>query len=183
MRVTLKGIKHVRVRNINETPDLNTESFKFAPLSYAIRNTNKFIASLIESCIIGDRRGIMIDVKVHDLKEGDSPALKHWHIDCCNSPGYRGREEHNHLYISGVSYTEFLKDDVEVDLPDVPRYNDLLEGYESVKIEAGKVYSYGRFPHRATPAIMDGKRLLVRVTETDNIQAFQRGFKPTYVKH
>lgn len=183
MRTTLKSIKHVGIKDVTSVPDLNTESFKFAPLSYALRNTNKFISDLIESCIIGDRKGIMVDVKVHDLKKGDSPALEHWHIDCCNSPHYRGREEHNHLYITGVSYTEFLKNDIEVDLPDNPKYNTLLKDCESVKIEAGKIYSYGRYPHRATPAVEDGTRLLIRVTETDNIQGFQKGFKPTYVKH
>lgn len=173
----------LRQHTFEEIPQ---ESYKFASLKFVRNNCNDYVNYVIDNMpIVGDRRHILVDVKVHNLKKGQIPALPHWHIDCVNRPDNKAREEHNHIFLAGSCMTQFIKDDIELEIDsDRPNYDRILE---SVNFELEKrfvipytVCSYGRALHRAKPAVKDETRILIRVTESDIIAPTNSKFSPTY---
>ena len=188
MRTILKSIEDViigeEILQPTEFPDI---SYKFASYNFVMNNSSDYIRYIISKMpIIGDRKNILVDIKVHHLKKGDYPALKHSHIDVAPNPHYKGREEHHHLFVSGFGCrTEFLKNRVEVNIPnDKPINFDkiLPKNTKFQKIYGGRIYSYGRVLHKASKSEEDFTRLLVRVTETDNIHPNNKLFKPTQIR-
>lgn len=174
--------KTLRQPTFEDIPD---RSYKFASLKFVRQNCNDYVNYVIDNMpLVGDRRNILVDVKVHNLEKGQIPALPHWHIDCVNRPDNKAREEHNHLFLAGSCMTQFLKKDLELDIEDErPNYDRLLKNFES---ELEKRYaipytvcSYGRALHRARPAVKRETRLLIRVTESDIISPSNKKFYPT----
>lgn len=186
MQTILKSIEDVKVgQEINQPTEFPDLSYKFASYNFVMNNSSDYIRYVIKNMpIVGDRKNILVDIKVHNLEAGIYPALKHAHIDVAYNPFYKGREEHHHLFVSGFGCrTEFLKNRIKVDIdPDKPIDFDKLLGpqIEFKKIDGGRIYSYGRTVHRASCSEETFTRLLVRVTETDNIKPNNKIFSPTY---
>lgn len=180
-----KSFSHIEENKVSNIPlDLDTFSYKFSSLDFVRKSCNKYINNVLDQVPIkGSRKRILVDIKVHYLKKGEIPALPNWHIDGTGFLLDDDETEINHLFISDdCSATEFLKDDVELELEN-NRMTDLdeyLDGIETVKIAPNTIYSYLRSPHRATPAVRDGKRMLIRVTETNTIQPRNQKIEVTY---
>jgi hypothetical protein len=166
-------------------PEFTTENLKYADIDFAINNTNQYVKDIIKSAPIeGNHKYIVVDVKTHILKEGQIPALPFWHFDCVCDPRDNSREEVHHIFITDGCNTEFLKHEAILDLEDAfnpvsfnKKYQDILIGEE---IEPYCIYTYRRHLHRATKAKKNCKRLLIRVSETDNIRPQNLFFKETY---
>lgn len=144
--------------------------------------------------LIGDKKFVSVDVKVHMLMPGMIPAIPGWHTDgiprnpdgspsgsmlpyCPNMDGLSS--PHFHLFVAGdCSPTQFLSQrSIGLEVPDEPT-NDLYSAInEQVAdltilkredIPEGVWWGWDWFElHRAQPAIKRGWRMLIRVTESD----------------
>lgn len=164
---------------------LDTDCFKFAEIGFVRQNSNEYVNYVLDNIpIVGNRKHVLVDVKVHHLQEGEYPALKHWHIDCVNNPLSSLREEYNHIFVSGQwCLTEFLACRIDIDItPDqVLNFDSILpDGISTKRILGNTIYTYGRAVHRAVPSIKDHSRLLIRVSESDQIRPINKRFEVTY---
>ena len=164
------------------------------PYRYLQHCRNEGIRELVEQVLTHvkmDDRNVYLDVKHHTLKVGDIPALPHWHIDCIGSPYLEVDYLDNvhHLLLVGdkvVSTTEFLlsKHPFKCGREKVVNWGRQLEGckIETAAAPMNTIIRYGNALHRATPAIADGWRLLIRVTQTRKKFREIEEFKPTCLK-
>lgn len=113
---------------------------------------------------------VLVDVKLHNLKQGDCPCLPGWHID-----GGPNIESEYVLCTVGSSLTEFNTN--QFTLP----YNsntkmfcqelDLLMGEQVTSVlNDWQIVKYNNLtPHRGAIAFKSGKRLLIRVMGSNKI--------------
>lgn len=137
------------------------ESFKYAKLDFALTNSTPWCQELI-MCMYSMLPGIhlytVVDIKVwQNLKKGNYPARPLWHYDCVKDKTDPAPEEYHALYQYGAGcFTQF----------------------EDTSIKDGDIVIYGRELHAATPALLGGKRLLVRVSQCDTIQGGYTSYTP-----
>lgn len=123
-----------------------------------------------------------IDVRVHRLYPNDYPANPGWHCDGEFRKDYYSQPEldkvphHRHLVgtisseAGGVSLTEFITEDVELDIdPDhvwsSAHQQIAAHGLATMTAQDGRLYDFGSFTlHRCTPARVRGWRLFVRAS-------------------
>jgi hypothetical protein len=171
---------------IESSPDLPRDSFKYSDINFVRKNTTDYVRHILDKVNVqGKHKNVLVDIKVHTLKQGQIPALPIWHLDNTNHPDNPAREEVNHLFLMGdFCLTEFLKTEIEVDGIDFDskkRYNwDTMVPERGVAIPANTIVTYGRHLHRAVPSLSDGIRLLIRVTETDTVRPINKNFEVTY---
>jgi hypothetical protein len=142
--------------------------------------------------LVGDKKHVVVDVKVHMLMPDMVPAIPGWHTD--GVPRDRGDNKrkgnpdiylqeimespHFHLLVHGNCTTEFYLPPVDLNIP-----KDIgTDLYKWMSIEIDKRTPNGRFAirsskwhtwnwwdiHRARPAQVAEWRYLIRVTETDD---------------
>lgn len=167
----------------NSTVLAGQRAFKYADFFYA-KNLScdyvKMIASEMEKHVLGEHKYVLLDVKVCEIKAGKIPAYGFWHTDCTLDMRHKEKEEHHVIFVSGAgSRTEFISSDIDVDFSGVdlkrwsPEYESRItkaisdQSAKILKIDERTLYSYGRDIHRATPALFDETRILVRMTETN----------------
>lgn len=129
-------------------------------------------------------RGLVpnIDVRVHQLKQGDYPATPGWHCDEARretefAPGATKTTISDTILVwvadkpSGVSSTEWWPHPIRTHLQegsDTQRWADVNEqllGRGGRCGTPGVAYSMGtQTVHRATPAVEDGTRVLLRMS-------------------
>lgn len=180
-KIILKSIKSVDISDKIDTKIIfPEESYKFASMKFVMANSNETVRSILSQIpVAGNHKNVLVDVKVHDLEVGVTPALPHWHFDCVKDPRDESLEEVHHLFITEGCSTEFLGEDTEFDLP-YGFNHSIFNHLNGVKIKPYKVYTYGRHLHRATKAVKKCKRLLIRVTESNLIKPNNRKFEVTY---
>ncbi len=158
------------IGNIEHSPTI-----KYGSLDFVLQKSNKQVSKIIEtmcSVIQNKHSYIIVDVKVHDLKEKELPCLDNWHIDCVGRHDEPQKEEVHHLVLFGdCSLTSFIDGPIEIDVPNdkVINWNKLLVDPPTFQIESNTIYTYGRNLHKGMPATKNGRRLLIRITETDKI--------------
>jgi hypothetical protein len=169
--------------------DFPATSYKWGDYDFVMKNTTDYVREILSSInVFNLHKYVLVDIKVHDLKKDDVPALPFWHIDCTPNPIEEPVGEIHNLFISSdVSATQFLSEDRTVYVPDKGRVNwDKVLGlackvrpiiFSSIK--PLQVYTYSEHLHRATPAIRDGKRLFIRLTETSKYIPSNKPFKVT----
>lgn len=177
----LKSIKSVDKKYIGPVnfilPDV---SYKYCSLSFISKKVDKSILSIIEQMPLkGGYKHILVDVKIHKLRTGQIPALPNWHFDCIKDPRDESKEETHHLFITGGSNTEFVKEDMYIEIPEIFNFS-IFNNVIGEKIDPYTIYTYGRHLHRATKASIDCTRLLIRVSETDNMIIQNKEYKETY---
>jgi hypothetical protein len=174
---SVKYTEKMRMTTMSDLPDVD---YKFASLDFIKKNTTDYVRMILDRVpIVGEHRNILVDSKVHYLKKGQTPALPHWHFDCVGDPRDEALEENHHLFITEGCSTNFLKEEVEIDLP-FGFSHSIFNGLVGQKIEPYRIYSYRRHLHQATPAEKDCVRLLIRVTESNLIKPNNKKFKVTY---
>jgi hypothetical protein len=126
------------------------EVFKWKSLDYALTNSVEFVRKILT--MMPDHpeyQWCLVDVKIQDLTAGQYPCPPKWHLDFVTTD-IPGRQEINYIYQHGCgSATEF----------------QTPGGSASVPPET--ICMYGRELHRSTPALVDGRRLLIRKSWTD----------------
>ena len=130
---------------------------------------------------------ILVDVKFHDLQEGQTPALPGWHIDGSALAQPAGPQERYILYVSGAcAMTEFCMSQLEVNMgregaAEIAAYE--APHYECFNLKSGEFITYdSKQMHRATAAQESGRRLLIRLMHSDTIPGlpYERAiFNPT----
>lgn len=114
---------------------------------------------------------VVVDLKVVDLKEGETTCIPGWHIDTVVTP-YHDSLPENHLIFCTEFGTEFLNTPVEFN-PNMMHFREVLETlgeHEVFTADPGKVYRYSRTHfHRGPKVTRDCRRLLMRITETNVI--------------
>ena len=159
--------------------DLPMVFFKYAPIDYVRENSNAYVNHVLNNMPIQHKhRRVLVDVKLHDLNEGDVPCIPGWHCDSIVDPFHKSRPEVHHIFVTGAGcLTEFMKSLVELNIEKDDMFNSLRrqlkrkQGLETFHVDSCRIMSYSRFSfHRGVSAKKKEKRLLIRVTESDIIK-------------
>lgn len=128
---------------------------KYVPLQRALATFDKEAVFVIEKMLPflqHQHKKLLVDYKVRHLKAGDYGCpLPDWHYDCVKEYSHPSKHEH-HLIYTNIDGTLFLD-----------------SGTNIIKAANGSVWEYGRELHASPKMVEDCKRILIRVTETDNI--------------
>lgn len=157
-------------------------SFKYVDYNIALNNSIEYVTRIIRSVPLSEKHAnVVVDVKVVDLKEGGLPCKPGWHTDCTLDPFHPTRPEIHHLFIWGADCrTKFLLTDLSVDLNEPNKFSEIQQAVKEqqptyYKIPECTLIRYGRFHiHNPSRAKKSGRRLLIRVTETDLIPPLKR---------
>jgi hypothetical protein len=97
---------------------------------------------------------IVVDLKVRELTKGQHGCpLPDWHYDCVKDYNHPQKHE-NHLLYTNIHGTEIAIDDA----------------LNFIKANNGDIYQYGRELHRTAKMPENCKRVLIRLTECDNVR-------------
>lgn len=159
------------------------KNFKYTDVSYAYDNSVACVQKIIEQFPIeGNHKNVLIDIKVHDIEKENFPCLPGWHTDCTLNPWHYTLPEVHHIYMFGAECrTRFLDEDFEMSFESMnPKYiKDKMNSviHKSWAVQEGYIYRYDRFSlHAPSLAEKTGKRLLIRITESDLIRPNRRIF-------
>lgn len=125
--------------------------------------------------LVGGYKFIAYTLKVQGLDKHDYTCLPGWHTDTINdfsSEAASKRPEVHHILVSDLAPTEFIITELELEakklkeqLFEIARYE-----YQYRSIEPWIWHTYTRFNfHRGSQAEHTGKRMMLRVSETDVI--------------
>ncbi len=157
--------------------------FKYADYHKALKHCVPYVKSIAESVnLVGGYKYTLLDVKVIDLAEGQCPCLPGWHLDCTMNPHHPTRPETHHIFVSGAgSRTRFVVSPVELTLSK----DRIVNADQEIREQAPEIYQidectlvkYSRSNlHAPSLAECEGRRLLIRVTETDLV-------RPNSIRH
>lgn len=167
--------------------DLPEKSLRGVSLEHARRRGTDYVRRVLDAApLLGDRRFVVVEVRVALLRRGETQGQATWHLDTVGDPLHDSRPERHHLFVTGTaSLTEFLAEPVTLDVPAgggayarMAALDAQLRALAPPTVRAPSLMfiDYGRLHlHRATPALHDERRLLVRVTETDVLRPYDRG--------
>lgn len=184
-RWTQRSIEQPDQTEVKNTPGLFNASLEDA-LVYGGDLTR---AALSAMKLRGDRKYILVDVKVHMLMPGMYPAIPGWHTDGVprvdGKPDIfkqnRQRSPLFHLLVTGEGcLTDFASGPIELEVPDQPdsKLYEMVSEQMFAYTDSGDVM-VERIPscevvewdwwalHTAVPATKREWRYLIRVTETD----------------
>lgn len=127
---------------------------KYTPLTKFYRTKHYLDFQDIIDYMVGglhhQHKSILVDFKIRSHEIGDSSCpVSGWHYDCVKDYNHPSKHEH-HVIFSSSDPTEFLVEDK------VMSFHGVVE--------------YGRDLHRGSVITKNGKRVLIRITETDNIK-------------
>ena len=132
--------------------------------------SNDYVDYVIKNCPLQDGfRHTLIDVKTHDLELDEYPCLPGWHIDCRTNYIPRNREIYHIFVSSDVSLTEFSLSVINSEAmfhKEIPKFYDLEHSTAQIKPLVWNTYDSYSF-HRGSKAQYNGKRLLIRVCQTN----------------
>lgn len=162
-----------------EHDDLPARGLRGVSLETARAQATPYVAKLLALApIVGDRRFVLVELRVADLAAGDAPGQATWHVDTVGEPWHASAPERHHLFVGGTAcLPEFLAGPLELDVPTnggaYARMDALDRQVRALRPSTRhapplRFVSYGRLNlHRARPALRAERRLLLRVTETD----------------
>lgn len=160
--------------------DLDTPNFKYADIDFVRLHTTDYIRSILDGVkLVGNRKNVLVDIKVHELTAGKFPAIPFWHIDSVNNPLHPSEPETHHIFVSGEGcLTQFLGAPLTLPIQADSRLNfDLLvpADHPTYTVPSCTICTYGRYDlHRCVRATVNEYRLLLRVTETDVISPINK---------
>lgn len=176
--MTYLGPPTILERDVPPMPDdlIDHPCMKYADVKFVLANSHPWVRSRIHEMLailegeVHTRR--VVDVKFWpNLEAGKMPALPHWHQDCVPKE-HDSRHEVHVLYMTGAGCrTQFLATPTpeDTDPSDYPIWT----------APEGRYIMYERkHLHRATPATLTGRRLLIRVTATDIIRPSRTFYTP-----
>ncbi len=162
--------------------DLPARGLRGVSLETARAEATPYVAKLLDLApIAGDRRFVLVELRVADLAPGVAPGQATWHIDTVAEPWHDSAPERHHLFVGGTAcLPEFLAEPVTLEVPTdggayarMQALDDQLLALAPATLVAPacRFMTYGRLHlHRARPALRAGRRLLLRVTETDVVR-------------
>lgn len=160
--------------------------FKYADLRYVLPLCSKEISDLLLSCPFdGTYKHKLVDIKIHDLNEGECPCIFGWHLDGHPNPHHYPRPAKYHLFLIGPeeSRTLFLSEPVSLEV-NLDSAQNMDADYK--RQLAIKKPNYFHAPEKAWTTFTsedfhsgpivksNARRLLVRIAETDWISPRNR---------
>lgn len=170
-----------------------TPVLRQAGLEKAVIYGGPAVRALLETApVVGDRKHIVVDTKTTMLMPGWLPAIPGWHTDGVPRPDKKPRLDlqegdgpRYHLVTVGLDNpTEFVSESLSIDLENYDNadlYAELTRKIEALQPETVSYHerwvswSWWNI-HRATTATDRGWRLLIRVTESDDLPPRSTGF-------
>mgnify|MGYP001626540259 CR=1 FL=1 len=148
-----------------------TKFFKNASFRHVYENSNDYVRYVLDNVpIVGNHKRVLVDVKVHDLNEGDHPCIPGWHCDTAMNVNSSTLPEVHHLFVVGDNRTEFLAEPFEWNdsvVNQVTIASTIPEDIKTSIIPNATICRFGRLDfHRGPKATSSCKRLLIRVSET-----------------
>lgn len=134
--------------------------YKYIDINKALRIFPQEALNVLEIMmpyLTGNYKYTLVDLKVRQLKKGQYGCpLPDWHYDCVKDYEHPSKHE-NHLLYTNLNGTEIQHDG------------------QIIKANDGDIWQYSRDLHRTSKMTDDCKRVLLRLTECDNV-------KPTPIK-
>ena len=170
---------------VSEAEVARTPGLLQADAAFAKRMGGSFVAEAVSRVeAIGLTTPLIVDTKIHMLKDGWYPGIPGWHVDFApdwtnvvNWSRIDPAEQHFMAVSHPVSLTEFVGRPLTLSLPRIPRINGLLsrivEAYAfdgdlpRATVRPRRLYRFGQLDlHRVAPALGSGWRLFVRISAT-----------------
>ena len=157
---------------------------KYADLKCAIKASSGKVARLLESIPIGGmHKHSLVDIKIAQMTAGQWPCVPGWHTDCTLNVNHHTKPDVHRIIVSGAGCrTRFIDEPISIEAREDP-YDYIQEQIDklmpkTIDLEENTVYRYERDGlHTCMPAMKDGPRILIRVTETDLVRP-NNNFKP-----
>lgn len=126
----------------------------------------------------------LVDIKLHDLQQGDIPCLPGWHID-----GGPDIESEYILCVAGSSLTEFCENKISIPYDKntkrfCQKLDQAIQNNGTEFAQDWQIIHYNNLtPHRGSPAHKSGKRFLIRLMASNKILPQPLGeWKPLIVR-
>lgn len=174
---------------IPEVGDWPADDWKYADVEFVYRRTNDLVRSIIDAApVSANFKRILIDVKVQDLTPDIYSCIPGWHLDGA-FPREGVEPDRHHLFVMNGPMTEFVAEPLELEVFTSARTRDVDMTYLVAQIPAGVAVSAAAPDaittftsydfHRGVRATEPTRRLLVRLTETDTVTAWNKPKAPS----
>lgn len=167
-----------------EIGDLPAEDWKYADVRHVYPRTSDLVRKIIDKApITGGFKRVLIDVKVQDLTPDFHSCIPGWHIDGAFPRPYDEPDIH-HLCVLNGPLTEFIAEPVTLRVSYPVDMADILPQIPAdVRVTTcapNAITTFTSFDfHRGVIAKAPTRRLLVRLTETNTITAYNRPRSPS----
>lgn len=173
--------------NLGFAPEIGhwpADDWKYADVEFVYSRTSDLVRKVIDAApLTGRFKRVLIDVKVQDLTPDIYSCIPGWHLDGA-FPKEGQDPDYHHLFVMNGPLTEFIAEPVTcgVDLP-VDMQAILRQIPQDVKIATCALNAITTFTsydfHRGVRAVKPTRRLLVRLTETNTILAYNKPKSPS----
>jgi len=172
---TLNKNKLIDIKRFNQpgSADFPSVCFKNQEYRHAIEETSEYCKNVLSVMLMSCsnlKRYQYVDIKVHDLKDGQQTANGLWHLDSSLNPV---KEYENFLFVSGnLALTEFVNNELSIPLQeDSKSFSRFIntKKLDIIRIKTCTITKYdGTNVHRGPKSTGKEKRLLIRLINTDN---------------
>lgn len=167
-----------------EVGDWPADDWKYADVEFVYPRTNDLVRKVIRAAPVSHRfKRVLIDVKVQDLTPEIYSCTPGWHLDGA-FPQEGVEPDRHHLFIMNGPLTEFIDEPVVCDVNCPVDMKVILQQIPAdVKVATCVPNAITTFTsydfHRGVKAAAPTRRLLVRLTETNTVQALNRPKAPS----
>lgn len=165
--------------------------FKYAEYDYVMRACdNDYVRYVLQRIpIFGRHSRVLIDIKIHELKQGEVACVPGWHLDGSINPNGLPKEPETFtLFVTGErARTKFLGRPISLPVDDSWSFvemnrrcaKQIPDNHPEWTMPSCTFGTYDdHYFHRGVSAGGDERRLLVRTTETDIIKPQNRIYTP-----
>lgn len=174
---------------VPEVGDWPADDWKYADVQHVYPRTSELVRKVVDAApLTGRFKRVLIDVKVQDLIPDIYSCLPGWHIDGAFPQKGLDPDIH-HLFVMNGPLTEFIATPVTLEvrtnaltrLVDIPHLIGQIPQDVSVETcAANAITTFTSYDfHRGVKATEPTRRLLVRLTETNTVMAFNRPKAPS----
>lgn len=153
--------------------ELLTETlFKYGEINFVRARCGQYTKKLLDlTPIRGNHKYVTVDVKVHYLKRGQTPAIPGWHIDCVKHYTSDTKDDIHHLFVTGKHcLTRFLANPIELDIYSDYKLSIPLNA-EFIEAPSCRFVTFTRnHLHDCQVAKADEIRYMLRITESDVVK-------------
>lgn len=175
------------VTNLGFTPEIGDwpiDDWKYADVDFVYPLTSDLVRKIIDASPVSGRfKRVLIDVKVQDLTPEFHSCIPGWHIDGA-FPQQGVEPDRHHLFVMNGPLTEFIDEPVvcevshPINMPEILRQIPVGIKVSTCAPNAITTFTSYHF-HRGVKAAEPTRRLLVRLTETNTVLAYNKPKAPS----